>query len=339
VRTSEAGWVLSILLIFLFLNRRRVSWSAIPLFILGVTLAFLPIFYENTQLYGNPFYNGYSQIDSEAIPAVFAWHFESRFLSTVFSLLLPFGVKPLVMLQNAYSYLIWIFWWFMIPIIFGAVLARNISSSVRQYLFFYSFGALWLILFYGSWSFQDSVLSGPTLGTSYTRYWLPVYAFGLPFAVIAFDALREFLKRGSQWVIAKMKLFRLTMIGLALFSLLYVIVITPESLWVIRKNLTRAQAIQNTIVQKTESNAVLITERTDKIFFPERRVIFNDPLDEKKLQRILGKLIARVPVYYFTELDDRDITFFNEKKLARFGVAFGKGETILDQHLYRLQRK
>ena len=82
---------------------------------------------------------------------------------------------------------------------------------------------------------------------------------------------------------------------------------------------------------------MILTERTDKLFFPERRVIFNDPLDQQKIDRVLALIQQRVPVYYFTELEKNDIDFINERRLAHYGVAWSGGEEIGGQRLYRLQ--
>ncbi len=367
VRTSEAPWVLGelFLLYFLFLrkirqNREKLHYTELVpryqfgimrflVFLVGLVIAFLPIFYYNNDLYGHPFYNGYSQIDSEAVPAAFAWHFQSRFLSTIFSLILPFGIKPFVLLQNAYQYLVWFFWWFAIPSILGIVFGIRHNHQhiplnptlppltlrggeeglwergLCMFLSFYVFMLTWLLLYYGSWQFRDSTLLGATLGTSFTRYWLPVFVFGIPFAVYALRTLRKkFLRDGAILV-------------MILFSLLTVLWRGDESLFALRRTALAGNAVTALLRARTESNAVILTERSDKLFFPERRVIFNDPLDQAKIDRVIAKLVRRVPVYYFTELEKHDIDFMNEQCLAQYGVAWKGREEIRGQRLYTLE--
>ena len=331
VRTSEAGWVLGALgLLWIFQQRQGAPLHArAPLVVLaGIVIAFLPIFYYNSELYGNPFYNGYSQIDSEAVPAAFAWHFQSRFLSTLFSLLLPFGINPLVLLQNAYQYLIWFFWWLAIPTILGVIMMarRKKLTTYNLQLTTYIFVTSWLVLYYGSWQFRDTTLSGPTLGTSFTRYWLPIFVFGTPFAAIALTTFQR------EWA-------RFFLFGCMIFlsaSLLFAR--TGESFAAMRSTFSRNRSIKQSVLDRTESSAVILTERTDKLFFPERRVMFNDPLDQKKIDRVVSLLANRVPIYYFTELQKHDIDFMNANRLAQYNVAWSGGEEIRGQRLYQLEQ-
>lgn len=353
VRTSEAGWVLAGLLLLYFLHLRQnhkkhqkshytelvleheFGITRVLVFFAGVLVAFLPIFYYNMQIYGHPLYNGYSQIDSEAVPAAFAWHFQSRFLSTIFSLLLPFGIKPLVLLQNAYDYLIWFFWWLAVPMVLGVVaLIQNqrITESKNQkhksvFMFscFYVFMTVWLLLYYGSWVFRDTTLAGPTLGTSYVRYWLPIFIFGLPFAAFILSQQKRFVTR-------------VVLIGIIVLSSWSVFWNNGESLFAIRKSTREGRSVSAAVFSRTEANAVILTERSDKLFFPERRVIFNDPLDQKKIDRVVALLAYRVPVYYFTELQKSDIDFGNERRLVSHGVAWSGGEEVGGQRLYRLEK-
>lgn len=363
VRTAEAGWVLGGLLICFFLLLRQKKYHTefvlehqfgimrVLVFFVGLVIAFLPIFYYNNELYGNPFYNGYSQIDSEAVPAAFAWHFQSRFLSTIFSLVLPFGIKPFALFTNAYQYGIWFFWWFAVPAILGIVMiaCRNstfqnplslplckgekvgVLGEVRRgferfFLYFYVFMTAWLLLYYGSWQFRDTTLFGPTLGTSFTRYWLPIFVGGIPFVVAALFTIQK-------------SFMRMSAVALIVFlSLTTVFLRGDESLLRLRRTVRLGRNITAEVKAQTEPSAVILTERTDKLFFPERRVIFNDPLDQIKIDRIVAQLQTRVPVYYFTELEKNDIDFMNSNRLAQYGVAWSGGEKIGSQMLYKLEK-
>ena len=328
VRTSEAGWVLGgIALLWLF-HRKEISWKRVVIFIVGVAIAFLPIFYHNNQLYGNPFYNGYAQIDSEAVPAAFAWHFQSRFLSTIFSLLLPFGIKPFVLLQNAYQYLVWFFWWFAVPTVLGFVLIvrKHRSKNVFMFVCLYVCMLLWLVLYYGSWVFHDTTLTGPTLGTSYVRYWLPLFVFGIPFIAFALSKQQRFVMHVTSFCI------------IILLSSLSVFWNTGESLFALRKTASEGRSVREAVLERTSPSAIILADRSDKLFFPERRVIFNDPLDRRKIDRVMATLRERAPVYYFTELEAHDIDFMNERRLAQYGIRWAGGETIGGEYLYRLEK-
>lgn len=325
VRTAEVGWVMGALALLLYFEKKRVTWQQVSSLAIGIVIPFLFIFYHNTALYGNPLYSGYAQIDAEAVPAAFAWHFRSRLLSTLFSLLLPFGIKPAALFLNTYTYLLWMFWWFAVPMIFGYFLLRRVHVQ-RRYRFVFLFLCAWLLLYYGSWSFKDTTLAGPTLGTSYVRYWLPIFVFGLPFSVVALMHVRHLWLR------------HVLIGGIVLLSAGSVFWWSDESLFSLRTTAARATAITRAVLDRTPSSAVIVTERSDKLFFPDRRVIFNDPLDTVKMDRVIAKLQERVPVYYFTELQQHDIDFMNENRLLRYGVAWKEREEVGGQRLYTLRK-
>ncbi|MBI4281828.1 hypothetical protein HY625_03345, partial [Candidatus Uhrbacteria bacterium] len=328
VRTAEVGWMFAVAMLLWYFYRREITWRRVALSLCAVAIAFLPIFLHNNSLYGNPFYNGYSQIDSDALPAVFAWHLQSRFLSTLLSLLLPFGIKPAVVLGNAYAYGIWFFWWMAVPTILGLVLYVRVFQSKREpraiFTVCFLLTAVWLFVYYGSWEFRDTTLLGPTIGTSYVRYWLPLFIFGIPYAAYALQSIKnDMMRRGAVAI---------------LFSLSFTVVFlqTPESLLPLYRTAQTDRAVTQSVLQKTDAAGVILTERSDKLFFPDRHVLFNDPLDQKKIDRVVALLADRMPVYYFTELEKHDIDFINERRLASYGVAWSGGEEIGGQRLYRL---
>lgn len=330
VRTAEVGWMFAVALLAWSFYRREISWSRVALSVFSVFIAFLPVFLHNNSLYGNPFYNGYAQIDSDALPAAFAWHFESRFLSAVASLLLPFGIKPVVLLGNAYQYGIWFFWWIALPVILGLVmqarLFRKRKGPQHTFMMCFLLTAAWLFVYYGSWEFRDTTLLGPTIGTSYVRYWLPLFVFGIPYAAYALQSITHTMMRRGAVVL------------LSALSFVVVFLQTPESLLPLYRTAVADRAVTQAVLQRTEATAVILTERSDKLFFPDRRVIFNDPLDQKKTDRVVATLANHVPVYYFTELQQHDIDFMNERRLAQYNVAWSAGEEIGGQRLYRLER-
>ncbi len=329
VRTAEVGWMFAVAILLWSLYRREIPWRRVGLSLCAVGIAFLPVFLHNNSLYGNPFYNGYSQIDSDALPAVFAWHLQSRFLSTLLSLLLPFGIKPAVVFGNAYAYGVWFFWWMAVPTILGLVLYARVFQSKKEpravFTLCFLLTAVWLFVYYGSWEFRDTTLLGPTIGTSYVRYWLPLFIFGIPYAAHALQSITpDMLRRGA-------------VILLFFPSFTVVFLQTPESLLPLYRTARADRAVTQAVLEKTEATAVILTERSDKLFFPDRRVIFNDPLDQKKIDRVLSLLTSHVPVYYFTQLQKNDIDFMNTHRLAQYNVAWNEGEEIGGQRLYTLK--
>ncbi len=131
--------------------------------------------------------------------------------------------------------------------------------------------------------------------------------------------------------------------GVAVFvvvglSIAFTFFLTPESLWPMRQRTIEQRAIAAEVFRIVPKDGVILTERSDKLFFPARKVIHYDANEQPKIERLLVSLLERAPVYYFAEISKTSINYLNSNRLARYGVAWEDGVSIGDFTLYTLKR-
>jgi hypothetical protein len=318
IRTSEAMWVGALLVIVWFFAR-HVTPKLAPLRVaIFAALPFIPIAIMNTATYGHPLQTGYAQAEGVAIPGAFSSSMP----------LAPFGIDLLMMIANAWTYLVVHAWWFSIPAVLGiAIVVRTVHAEYRRphiAVGGIALVAIFLIVYYGSWQFVDSTLSGPTIGNSFVRYWLPISVLGVPFAAIALERLRRL----------RVPVYG----GIVVLSIWLVFFGNTEALQPVTKQLLVNNDIRSAIVAVTEPNAVIVTDVYDKVLFPERQVIVDDSADRGKMDRVIATLAQEVPVYSFMPLTETDIAYINMYRLAPYEVAWEKRADISDASLLRLIR-
>jgi hypothetical protein len=187
-----------------------------------------------------------------------------------------------------------------------------------------------LLLYYGSWVFADPLtVSLNMLGLSYVRYWLPIYILFLPLWVMLFLAIID------RWESFKLKallslIFIGGFVGLSIYQLYF---FGNDNLRLIKKNIQDYHTIYNNVVAGVEDNAVIWSERSDKIFFPQKKVIFGH--DNQEFVGIKNLLDKKIPVYYFGfTLSDREFADFNNKisdykvKLTQDQMKIGERQSL-----------
>lgn len=316
-RTSEIFWIAGTFILLFFYYRKQIKISKIILFVLGILIALSPVFYYNQNLYGSPLANGYSIGQSASVDS-----------GTKLSFLFPFGIDFKLIVKNFYNYFIVLFWFLSLPAILGATIFLKSKKTKKQkaYFWLYVFASIWLLICYGSWSIKDNIsYSDITIGNSYTRYWILIYVFALPFMAI-------FLKKlyYSGWIKQKIA-FLLTIIYI-LFSVNAVFFANEESILNVRKNILTYQKTSKNILSITEKNAIIITEYGDKIFFPKRKVISSKHNDYSVFAKI-SCLSDQTPVYYYHNLlKNKDIEYINARKISEYKLKLIK----VSDGLYRV---
>ncbi len=291
VRSSEVLWIGAGLMAVMFVRRtssalRREWW----VFIAGGLLPVMIIMVTNQHLYGHPLSFGYSggAVSTDTLSGL------TSTLAEKFSgLLFPFGFHPVRAIANFINYSVRLFWLPTLLSLLGIVsLVRMKRVTTVQRWFYIGSAAIsaWLILYYGSWLIQDSPTpDAVTIGTSYVRYWLPVYILTMPLAGM-------FILRVQQ---------QLPRVGRAVMVVAACAVWFTSALTVLFDPLEGALALRGEVASygqhneragaMTPSNAVIISTRGDKEFFPERSVITSveTPAQLKQLR----ELLVKVPVY------------------------------------------
>lgn len=312
VRMSEIVWLGLTLLILIIAYHKNIHWKYFILGCLVLIIALTPVFYFQYTTYGNPFLTGYSNLDSELAG-------ETVNQAGILNIIFPFGVEIKPILKNSFNYLVNIFWWFALAAVLGLgfFIYYYRDWAKRQKLFFWLslFISVWLLIYYGSWIFHDNPDPNKiTIGTSYVRYWLPIYILSLPF--VSF-----FIVKGSKLLRYK-KTQILAMVILILFliypSAQLVLWQTEESLVNVGQNLLEYREIKEQILEYTEDDSIIIASYMDKVLFPERRVIHN--IVDKHIQENLPAVLEKSPVYVYSLFPPRDIEFLNNKRLNQYNL-------------------
>ncbi|MFA6551066.1 MAG: hypothetical protein WCV41_00840 [Patescibacteria group bacterium] len=341
-RASELIWLLPAMTVCWFVYFKQINWRKLILFGCGIFLALTPMFYYNHSLYGSWLNFGYGTEKNISLslgvvelenktPQILTSKEKINSIYKIKSFALPFGFHPRTVWQNFVDYYAKIFWYLFWPALFGGILYlwqwRQKDKPQKLYFIIFVLTSVILSIYYGSWAIQDSIKLGVnTIGTSYTRYWLPMYIMSLPLAaifliwcasVVSFPWKRESSKFISE-IIAKavMTIFVVAFITLnfqtAVFGAEDGLNYTTESL---ARDKIRAAQVLNFI----EPEAVIVTKHLDKMFWPERRVISTNLSDRIKNEAISALLRQNIPVYYYGFIvQSGDLAYLN-MKLREYG--------------------
>lgn len=292
LRPQEGIWLFGIPLYLLAVRHLRKKIS----FLLFALAAIFPIggvlFLQNT-LYGSPIHTGYHLTPPGA-----------NIIEILQRIIIPFGVEVGRIADVVYNYWFAFVWWFALMVVIGVVLIllRKEDHILRRFRFWIGGVAVvggWLILFYGSFIILDRFDGLPSIGTSFTRYFLPLYVMVIPLA--AYALFRLHTRFGRILVSA------IVPIGVVI-SLRLVFWGTDESVIRIPGVLAQNKEIQAQALEIIPEQAVVLTDRSDKIFFPHREVVtyfrkFHQPDFEK---------LYDLDLYYETIADQDVVDFENE---------------------------
>jgi 4-amino-4-deoxy-L-arabinose transferase-like glycosyltransferase len=366
VRTSEAIWVGVVIMGLIIVYRKKVNWLALILFLIMIALTFVPVLIWNYQLYGGYLNSGYSNLmASSQWPVANSQQLVVSELSAIgyrLSAIFPFGFHPRTALINFWHYYIKMLWWYFVPMIVGFVwfLIEAVRPSGRQavklkegqavayqpnslsayqfnhwiYLFIFAFVTDWLIIYYGSWAVRDNISGHYTLGTSYLRYWLPAFILGLPLIAWLIVKILTWFKEKFSRVLVGIFIF-----GLFLILSVNLVVYSEEGLNQIQSEVYKYKIINQIARQELDPESIIISDRSDKIFWPEFRVaVF---LGDFTVFEKLGKVIDSTPVYYYShnQLTPENLNYLNSK-IEGWGLELEWwGSLSGGDGLYKLKKK
>jgi hypothetical protein len=257
VRTSEVIW-LGPLIIWSVLRERRQFKVNNILTIAAVVFSGVVLATLMAKIFGVTNFVGY-----HGVSVAPGWGLSQ----IVGQILLPFGWNPLSILSNVWNYGIVVFWPLTILTAVGVWSLRRDDSS-KYYMLMGAIVTLVLFVFYGSARINDSIgFKAITVGNSFVRYWLPVYLLWLPVAVQGLVSLISRLPNHRQLARA-VALTLLVGIGLqqAFFSY-------PEGLAHVIQRLAVYRSVRQQVILLTPPEAVILSDQSDKLFWPARRVI------------------------------------------------------------------
>ena len=276
VRKAEAYWIALGIVALAASAWKRVPWTRLAVFAAAAVLSFAPFLILNQAVYGHPFATGYGS--GLAVPVGELPHGRGdALLGPLRPLLFPLGFAPRTALANFWTYGVGFFWWWSILVACG-VAAFVLTARRRKVKWSGDAKSIaiagvavtaWLVLFYGSWSVQDNPdPSAVTIGSSYLRYWLPVFALStLPVAWLMRTAAETVRPRALRPLLALMLFCYL---GASAADVFWA---PGEGLAAVRSELRRYDGIVKEIVAKTPQDSLIIVDRADKYVFPDRSVI------------------------------------------------------------------
>ena len=217
------------------------------------------------------------------------------------------------MLKTAYQYVFRLFpAWFMVALVglmlsplgvmaklplsgsrqdFSALICRDVRQlRVRFYTLGFALLGVYLLAFYGSWSFSDNLAGLASVGSSQTRYFLPLYVLALPFGALVIDGLRRLATVG--------KLAAALIAAALLLTSAKSVFVSFEGLIMVRGNVETYYDWRGRIIESTEPDAVLVTHYADKYLFPVRKVIPDWKTDEE-LGALQALVLSGEPLYWY----------------------------------------
>lgn len=311
IRPNECIWLAVLFLFLYFYQKNKITLQKISIFVFINLVFILAILFLNKYIYGNIFNFGYLNLQSNTLSTEFS-NSELNIFKIFKLLILPFGFQAKVFFSNIYHYLFLLIWPYYILVFISLWSLRkkilDISSFWSKYLLFCFVISLLIVLYYANWDLADDLVKTyNTISISYVRYFLPIYILLIPF--VAQGIL--FLAGKKKW-----RHFIITFLVflLSIFSLQLAFLSPNDGLLKNKENITTYYQYFTQVKNIVSENAVIITDRSDKIFFPSFSVVV--PQGDLPLWPRIASLLAEREVFYFTDQSDLKLAEINEQASA-----------------------
>lgn len=334
-RTSEILWLAPILVAIGLIVKRTIKRIILPYFFIGLLVPIIPVAYFQYQTFHQTVLGAYGVLGD----STFSQPGNSVF-SKILQFIIPWGLHPIQAVSK--------FWQFSIGMMFPTVglgllgaltfiKQKNLKKSLRWwYVVFLSTISLWLLLYYGSFSFTEYVFDPDAnlLGSSYLRYWLPLYLFYIPLAVFFIFHISKKLPQKVEHG------FQVMVFSIIILSSLSIVFADPNYGLVVTRN-TIAKEYKtkfNAIMLAVPKNGIILAGPDDKIYWPERQAIGYSygPMPDWLIRELSG-LIKYPEVYFVTPLPG-EATRIN-KRISDSGIGFDYIKSITGSYLlYRLAK-
>jgi len=343
-RSSELLWLLPAVFIVWLFYARRLGVTKLVIFLAGIFLAFWPVFYYNQVLYNSFWHGGYNEMNrslddiSRNGGALIANTLTGQlsqlggYAGAIYKNIFYFGFHPGQSAVFARHYISDMFPWLLYGAAAGLLImiGQNIRRFKKKYLVYVLAGLVVsgiLILYYGSWKFNDNPDPGRfTIGNSYTRYWLPIYLLLIPLFSLALVKISRALalttEKTKDWLrrLAASSLQGAVVLVIVFISLMFVLVGSEEGLVFLYQNNLGEKANTERVFSLTEPGGIIITRYYDKFFWPERRVIMGT-LPDDQILTAAAKLLKYYPVYYYNfYLDQAAVDYLNSRKFPAYNL-------------------
>ncbi len=313
VRPTEFVWLFVTTLIIFFINRNKLSIFLLLLSIIIFANFLGMALHLNNLTYGNYLSIGYQNLQTGELPTELS---ETGLDYVGFAKLAitPFGFNPKLIAFNFYNYFIEIIWPYIIFILaIFFFLFKKIKNKQKNhnlwhhYLYVTTATFFFILLYYGSWDLADPLVKNfNKISISYIRYFLPLYILILP--MVAYGIKRLFFKenRLSSSIIVYFMVVLLSFVSIrmAFFS-------PHDGLLKNRESVTEYYWQYKAVSENTTKNSIIISDRSDKVFFPKYKVIVSQG-DLPLWPRIVN-LIEESDVYFYSNKTDNALMLTKEK--------------------------
>lgn len=332
-RSSEILWIGALFcaaaLCFRITDRRM--W----LIVAGAAcIAIAPFLLLNASVYHHAFGSGYQPL------ATIQYGASSHLYRTVSHILFPFGLSFSRAAREWWLYWVQLMPWAAVPTLVGliAVVIRRLRidwhrrkpSSATVFGLCVLVLFVWLILLYGSWDIVEQEHSAEAiLGSSFLRYWLPLYVLAVPFllegirVIVAVFSMRH---RRSLMIVCVL-LF-------AFFSIHSVWFDRQYGFQILRRNVVSSKQALAQLSAIIPRGSIILTTHDDKVVFPTYPVIATFTNDAETRFR-LANILKQHKVFLLNDLflDSPD----DVSMLQRSGLQFQPLAIIAGtMSLYRL---
>ncbi len=343
-RTSELLWLLPVLIIIWLFYARRLGLTKPILFISAIVLAMLPVAYYNQIIYGIFWHGGYPAMNSSLnnialssggiIKSTWTGQFNyyRQYFQQIFINVFYFGFnfKQSLVMAGHYIFRMFPFIFYGGFLGFVFLIEKNYRHFQKKYLVYsisYLVLSAILILYYGSWKFNDNPnIHQFTIGNSYTRYWLPIYLGLFPLVALALIRLSRAISFSKLYKSVRMKkiistaLQVLFILIIASSSIIFVLYGSDEGLGYLYYHDQIEKITTQQVWSLTAPNSIIITRYNDKYFWPERQVIVGT-LPNRQIQLTATKLLKYYPVYYYNfYLNQATVNYLNNRKLKPYNL-------------------
>lgn len=351
VRPPEAIWIIPILLLaFLDYNakqskpelnnldqKRRGQARLALLFMVPFVLVMLFFAKLGADTYGKWFVSGYQirpvtqgsvQSNSESESPISASNQAMAAYSDSVSFLdtLPFSFHPRHIWWNFKNYYLWLLlpWTVMVLGAMAVIFKEKVWNSNNKFaILALAWTCFILIVFYGNGIYQDHVrVNEISLGNSFLRYTLPV-----SLAV----ALASGFIFGRLWRHWSLKLFAVCItVGLSSYGIWVANYAYDESLVYVERELAGYREVRAAAQKDFSKNGIVISDRSDKIFFPALNAISPMPDTEKIKVLLAGEYPIR---FYLPSQDFKGLEKWEAQNIALRPVFTLGNQTLYDVFL------
>lgn len=240
-----------------------------------------------------------------------------------------------LLLKNTWYFLAQLFWpYFALAGLGFLAYLRAWRRVGRVYHFllwclFVAGGAL--VLFYGVANLNDHVVkNNVSIGGAFARYWLPVYILCSFLIAYLLDKLRVAGYRYFSYGI---------LLILIIFSGYALVYRDNDSLMPERYNLLAGIQEKDLLQKIVPEDVILVLDREDKYFFPERKIIhLSEFQDDYTLRGIKDLLMIGKSVYYYGfTLFDLDWGYLHQQKLSPLNLRLQVLHAGAEKSLYQFE--